>query len=159
MFKKLNAEYRTSKKKFWLLTFHRFFWSTFCFTFNLMSLSVDITPHGDPRGGGGGGYSDLFFARRLGPRSYRSTPPPLKKYILRISSTPKTFFIPSKNIHFFFWKPKKYWNSKFWAPKIWPKPTYVWKYQSNPLPLGRRRSLDEHSRVDNVWRIQTAFST
>ena len=28
-----------------------------------------------------------------------------------------------------------------------------------PLSLGRRRSLDEHSRVNNVWRIQTAFST
>ena len=48
-----------------------------------------------PQGGGGGGYSNFFRIRRLGPSIYRSP-----KKISGISSTPKFFEIlaPPKNI-------------------------------------------------------------
>ena len=99
-----------------------------------MGPSVKLTPHGDPRGVGGG-YSDLFFIRRLGPRIYRS---PQK--ISRITSTPKNILHTPINIHFSepLPPPKKKKKNKYWIqnfePKKWPKPTYVWKYQSTYLP-------------------------
>ena len=135
----LNVEYRTSKEVlgnqflpffyFFLFFEKRFLISQLTrihILFRIqMGPSVDITPHGDPQRGGG--YSDLFFIRRLGPRIYRSPPK-----ISGTSSTPKNILHTPKNIHFSE-NQKEYWNSKFWAQKL-PKPTYVWKYLSTPSP-------------------------
>ena len=70
-----------------------------------MGPSVDITPLGDPWGG----YSDLFFIRRLGPRIYRSRPQKYQEFQapqINILHTPQKCSFFSEN-------QKIYCNSKF----------------------------------------------
>ena len=90
----LNVEYRTSKKKYWLLSFYRFFENRFLISqlirihilFHIqIGPSVDITPHGDPRRG----VFDFFFIRRLGPSIYVHQ----KKCIRDFKHSKKTFAI------------------------------------------------------------------
>ena len=64
---------------------------------------------------------------------------------------------PPKNIHFSENQRKILKSSKFWAQLNGPSLRMYENIRVSPSPLGRRRSLDEHSRVDNVWRIQRAF--
>ena len=146
----LNTE---RKKKYKFVSFYRFFWKAIFdksahqgphfVSHSNWAFSRHNTTRGPQRGGGG--YSDLFFIRSLGSRIYRSSPKNIRsfKHPKKYSSYPPKIFI--------FLKIQKNIEIQNFEPKKWPKPTYVWKYQST--------LSDEHSRVDSVWRIQTAFST
>ena len=85
---------------------------------NQMGPSVDITPHGDPRWGGG----RLWICSSYVGAGPASTVHPPKK-ISEFQTPPKIFFIPP-NI-FIFLKTKKNIEIQNFEPQKWPKPTCV----------------------------------
>ena len=105
-----------------------------------MGSSVDITPHGDPRGGGTLICSSYVG---LGPASTVHHPK-----ISGISSTQKISSYPQKI--FIFLKTKKNSEIQNFESKNGPSLRMNENIRVPHSPLGRRRSLDEHSRVDNV---------
>ena len=121
----LNTEHQ---KKYWLLSFYRFFFFFFFFGKRFLIsqlIRIHILFHiqmgpSTRRPQEGGGYSDLFFISRLGPRIYRSPP----KKISRLSSTPKNILHTPQKV-FILLKTKTILKFSILIPQKWPKPTYV----------------------------------